>query len=474
MGKATVYRWWPNKGALVVDAFASSTEHKLHFPDTGSVYQDMSLQMNQFLGILRTRRGRIVAALVGGGQSDPELLEAFRERFLRPRRQEAYKTLRRGIERGELPASLDLDLVLDTLYGAIYMRFLIRHDELSEELCEAGLPDGAGRGGREFAVARLAVRVERSTRRLDVDTHSFAHYDSFTDVQHDFALVSRFRVSRSDATRIRRSVLAAGAGLLSAGDGDDHFRRSCRSETLPQRHQDAGCSRHGGTRRRDQGTGQGFEISSSTATRSLGLQPAGTNGYLQPFTVTTGAKLKSDNSLTEEVSGKKQALVLNQDFVPASFSSSGAFTGPVVFVGYGASADEFQYDDYAGVDVKDKIVVVLRYEPEIFGEKSGHQGLTQHSQLITKAINARNHGAKAVVLHQRKAGRRRRRLADALRQRERPAGRRHHAAAGEERGRRELVPGGGQIADRRSAADQPPGQAGIVCLSANSATLAEG
>ena len=132
VGKATVYRWWPNKGALVVDAFASSAEHKLHFPDTGSVYRDMSLQMNQFLGILRTRRGRIVAELLGAGQSDPELLQAFRERFLRPRRQEAYKTLQRGIERGELPRDLDLDLVLDILYGAIYMRLLIRHDELSE------------------------------------------------------------------------------------------------------------------------------------------------------------------------------------------------------------------------------------------------------------------------------------------------------------------------------------------------------
>src|SRR5208337_4610158 len=152
VGKATVYRWWPNKGALVVDAFASSAEQQLHFPDTGSVYRDMSLQMNQFLGILRTRRGRVVAALLGAGQSDPELLEAFRERFLRPRRQEAYKTLRRGIERGELPKRLNLDLVLDILYGAIYMRFLIRHDELSEsyvnEVCRLVL-DGASVNGRK-------------------------------------------------------------------------------------------------------------------------------------------------------------------------------------------------------------------------------------------------------------------------------------------------------------------------------------
>jgi len=150
VGKATVYRWWPNKGALVVDAFASSTEHKLHFPDTGSVYRDMSLQMKQVITIFRSRRGRIVAILLGAGQSEPDLLAAFRERFLWPRRQEAYKTLRRGIERGDLPC--DLDLVLDTLYGAIYMRFLIRHTQLSESyverVCRMVL-DGAARNRPE-------------------------------------------------------------------------------------------------------------------------------------------------------------------------------------------------------------------------------------------------------------------------------------------------------------------------------------
>lgn len=132
VGKATVYRWWPNKGALVVDAFASSSEAELHFPNTGSLYRDLSLQMAQFVSVLRSPRGRIVAALLAGGQTDPDLLAAFRDRFLRPRREEAYKTLQRAILRGELPDGLDLDAVLDTLYGAIYMRFLIRHAELSE------------------------------------------------------------------------------------------------------------------------------------------------------------------------------------------------------------------------------------------------------------------------------------------------------------------------------------------------------
>jgi Peptidase family M28/PDZ domain/PA domain len=207
---------------------------------------------------------------------------------------------------------------------------------------------------------------------------------------------SRFRVSKSDTIRFRRSLLAAMLAIsllamatsTSVAPADPKlYLNDIKTLAAPDME-----GRGAGTK--------GLEKASKYLEhryKSLGLQPAGTNGYLQPLTVTTGAKLKSDNSLTEDIGGRKQALALNQDFVPANFSSSGTFAGPVVFAGYGASADEFQYDDYAGVDVKDKIVLVLRYEPEIFAEKSGHQGLTQHSQLVTKAINARNHGAKAIV-----------------------------------------------------------------------------
>src|SRR5882762_9932131 len=132
--------------------------------------------------------------------------------------------------------------------------------------------------------------------------------------------------------------------------------------------------------------------------RALGLRPAGKNSYLQPFTVVTGAKLKENNRLEIINGGAKKDLKLNEDFEPFSFSSSGEISGPIVFAGYGASATEFGYDDYAHLDVKDKIVVVLRYEPSGFSAKSGNNGLTEHSQLITKAINARNHGAKAVLV----------------------------------------------------------------------------
>ena len=136
VGKATVYRWWPNKAALIADAFASSTSRNLHFPDTGSVYTDLSRQMRQVVKIFRSRRGRIVSAMVGGGQSDRNLIAAFRERFLWPRRQEAYTTLRQAIQRGELRDDVDMDLLLDSLYGPIYMRFLIRHGKLTPDFVD--------------------------------------------------------------------------------------------------------------------------------------------------------------------------------------------------------------------------------------------------------------------------------------------------------------------------------------------------
>ena len=140
VGKATVYRWWPDKAALVADAFANSTVSKLHFPDTGSIYTDLSQQMRQLIRVFRSRRGRIVAAILAAGQSEREVLTAFRDRFMMPRRQEAYVTVDRAIARGELRRNIDRDLLLDSLYGPVYMRFLIQHDPLTPEfvdhLCE--------------------------------------------------------------------------------------------------------------------------------------------------------------------------------------------------------------------------------------------------------------------------------------------------------------------------------------------------
>lgn len=168
VGKATVYRWWPDKGALIADAFASSATRHLRFPDTGSLYKDMSRQMGQLVKVLRSRKGRIVSAILAAGQSDKDLIAAFRDRFLWPRRRDAYEALQRGIRRGELPRNTDLDLLLDSLYGPIYMRFLIRHDQLSPEfvdrLCALVLRGArAGHKGRE---GRRRIRKTRARLSL--------------------------------------------------------------------------------------------------------------------------------------------------------------------------------------------------------------------------------------------------------------------------------------------------------------------
>ncbi len=83
-----------------------------------------------------------------------------------------------------------------------------------------------------------------------------------------------------------------------------------------------------------------------------------------------------------------------------NLSSAGEASGNVVFAGFGITAPEYNYDDYAGLDVKGKIVVLLRHEPQEFDDKSVFAGkvYTAHSQIFSKAANAKFHGAKAVVM----------------------------------------------------------------------------
>ncbi len=86
--------------------------------------------------------------------------------------------------------------------------------------------------------------------------------------------------------------------------------------------------------------------------------------------------------------------------MPLNLSSAGKVSGEVVFAGYGITAPEYNYDDYAGLDVKDKIVLVLRHEPQEFDDKSVFEGkvYTAHSQIFSKAANAKMHGAKALLM----------------------------------------------------------------------------
>jgi hypothetical protein len=131
--------------------------------------------------------------------------------------------------------------------------------------------------------------------------------------------------------------------------------------------------------------------------RSYGLKPVpGQKSYRQEFTVTVNARLGKKNSL--EINGR--AVKPEKEYLPVSFSSTGEAAGGLVFAGYGITAKEYNYDDYAGIDVKDKFVVVLRHEPQEMDEKSVFAGknFTSHAQFAMKASNAKAHGARAVII----------------------------------------------------------------------------
>ncbi len=134
--------------------------------------------------------------------------------------------------------------------------------------------------------------------------------------------------------------------------------------------------------------------------RQLGLKPVAGASYLQPFEVTTAANLGKQNLFDATTGDATVSLQVSKDFIPLSFSASGTFEGSVVFAGYGITAKEYNYDDYAGIDAKGKFVVVLAHEPQEFDEKSVFAGkaYTYHSEAYSKASNARAHGAKGVIL----------------------------------------------------------------------------
>jgi AcrR family transcriptional regulator len=137
VSKATVYRWWPNRAAVVMDGFLSTVSSEVPFPHTGHAREDIRLHMRRLTEAFSGRMGPTVAALIAEGQAEPELAEALRSRWLSVRRAEAKEILELGIERGELREGLDLEVAVDILYGPIYYRLLVGHAPLDGDFADA-------------------------------------------------------------------------------------------------------------------------------------------------------------------------------------------------------------------------------------------------------------------------------------------------------------------------------------------------
>jgi AcrR family transcriptional regulator len=135
--RVTLYKWWPSKGALALDGYFDAVGPTLAFPDTGDIAADLTAQLRAFIHLVRdTQAGRVIPELIGQAQTDPELSAAYRERYSAPRRALAVETLERAKQRGELREDLDLEVVVDQLWGACYHRLLIPDQPLTDEFAE--------------------------------------------------------------------------------------------------------------------------------------------------------------------------------------------------------------------------------------------------------------------------------------------------------------------------------------------------
>ncbi len=132
-----------------------------------------------------------------------------------------------------------------------------------------------------------------------------------------------------------------------------------------------------------------------------GLEPGGdARSYFQSFDVVTGIRLGQGNRLRVQQGERTEEYQIGRDFTPFSFSDSGEVHGEVVFAGYGITAPELQYDDYAGLDVTGKIVLLLSGEPRERDAESPFRRpeAYRYTEVRYKVLNAREHGARGVIL----------------------------------------------------------------------------
>lgn len=133
VSKVTIYKWWPSRGSVAIDAYFHRYRQTTAFPDSGRVGDDLTSQILVMIAAFRGRAGEIMAELIGQAQSDPALAETLRTGWLQPRREMSAEVIQRGIDRGELRSDVNMAVLLDQLYGPVYYRLVARHEPLSDD-----------------------------------------------------------------------------------------------------------------------------------------------------------------------------------------------------------------------------------------------------------------------------------------------------------------------------------------------------
>ena len=136
VGKMTLYRHWPNKAALVMDALLVLIGSETDFPETGSALESLRQQLDLQAAFFRSSRGNLIRSLVAEAQTDPELATAFRERWLNPRREGVRTIMMAAISEGSLRSGIDIDTAIDLLYGSLYYRLLLGSGAIDKQFVD--------------------------------------------------------------------------------------------------------------------------------------------------------------------------------------------------------------------------------------------------------------------------------------------------------------------------------------------------
>ncbi|WP_256332619.1 TetR/AcrR family transcriptional regulator [Streptomyces sp. 2131.1] len=124
--RTTLYKWWPSIGALALDGYFHAVEETLAFPDTGDIRADLLTQLHAFAEVMtRTPGGRILTELIGASQTDAQLAASYRDLYSARRRRLAGERLRQARAQGQIRPDVDVQVMVDQLWGAIYHRLLI-------------------------------------------------------------------------------------------------------------------------------------------------------------------------------------------------------------------------------------------------------------------------------------------------------------------------------------------------------------
>lgn len=133
VSKATIYRWWPTKQSLALDALYHEWQQVPPARDTGTLRGDLLSLLRPWARLAARRPyGRVIAALATEARTDAGFADQYLDRFVEPRRDQARAIFRRAIERGEIPSGTKVELALDLLYGPLYHRLLHGHAPLSD------------------------------------------------------------------------------------------------------------------------------------------------------------------------------------------------------------------------------------------------------------------------------------------------------------------------------------------------------